>query len=306
MFDKIKYGIKNNKFYVTIPGLQRKVGNMREEFLERAKELSQYKKLAVSLSSGLDSQCIVHTFKELSIPIETFFLYLPGYNDNEYENLQVIEKKYNLKTVIVNIDINKLKEQILYESEKYNNHPNSILHKIFLTCLPDDINLITINYDPYLYKSKTKGELYIFDYQQAEYQRDRAFDLVDRVGMTFDFGNTSEIIYSVITDNIFRSAMIADNYLKNNGLIAGGTDVPLKSLGRYDYFIKPLLYGKYWKDELIYFPKFVGWENIDWLKTAGYLWKTTCLVSYYDLIKNLEDGVDATYYENIEELKNLK
>lgn len=304
MFDKIKYDISNGKFNITIPGLTRKVGNMREEFILRAKELSQYPNLLISLSSGVDSQCIVHTFKELSIPIETAFLYLPGYNDIEFDNLQIIDKKYNLKTNIIDIDLSKFREQIEYESNKFKNHKNSILHKIFLSKLPSDASLITINYDPYLYKSQTKGEFIIFDLHQAEIQRDRAFEQVSRSGLTFDFGETSEIIYSVITDKIYRSAMHADRYLKNNRLI-DTNNVEVKSLGKYDHYIKPLLLGKYWKNELIYFPKFIGYENIDWMsKTTGWLWKQTCLVPYKVFIQNLEEGRDTTYYENIEEVKN--
>jgi hypothetical protein len=34
---------------------------------------------------------------------------------------------------------------------------------------------------------------------------------------------------------------------------------------RYDFYIKPLFIAKNWGDELIYFPKIAGYENISWI-----------------------------------------
>ena len=91
----INFSFENEKFFIEIDSCSRSVGNLREEFKRRAIDLYQNnKRITLSLSSGLDSQAVLHTFIELGIDIEYAFLYFPGFNDNEYVNLKKLENKY--------------------------------------------------------------------------------------------------------------------------------------------------------------------------------------------------------------------
>ena len=40
---------------------------------------------------------------------------------------------------------------------------------------------------------------------------------------------------------------------------------PISIINYWDLFIKPIFYGKYWGDDLIYFPKYQGCEKIDFI-----------------------------------------
>ena len=77
---------------------------------------------------------------------------------------------------------------------------------------------------------------------------------------------------------------------------------------RYDYYIKPLLYSKHWQDELVYFPKFAGWENIPWMqKFIKYDNKKICFVKWTEVISILKNpfGISKRFYEKSLEEFNL-
>jgi hypothetical protein len=83
--------------------------------------------------------------------------------------------------------------------------------------------------------------------------------------------------------------------------------IPVSKLvvDRWDYYIKPLLYGKYWKDELTYFPKFAGKENIDFINVDPKYWmfmKThAAAIPYYEFtdFMKTQGSVKKRYYENV-------
>ncbi len=56
----------------------RPIGSYRQEIESRAKELSN-NKLMLCLSSGMDSQIVLHTFKSLGIPFDCAFLRTDGF-----------------------------------------------------------------------------------------------------------------------------------------------------------------------------------------------------------------------------------
>ena len=84
----MNHGFEDGKWYIDYTSCTRPVGNMRQESDKRALDIAQSNsKLMISLSAGIDSQSVLHSFITQDIPVETAFLYLPGYNDNEYNNL---------------------------------------------------------------------------------------------------------------------------------------------------------------------------------------------------------------------------
>ena len=95
------YGFEDNKFYVEYHGCSRPVRNMREESDRRARDLvNDGGKFMLGFSGGLDSQAVLQSFRDIDAPIETAFLYLPGYNDNEFEQVKFLDKKYQIKTLV--------------------------------------------------------------------------------------------------------------------------------------------------------------------------------------------------------------
>ncbi len=295
----MNYGFENNNFYIDYYSSNRPVGNMREENDRRAIELSsQYNNLLLSLSSGVDSQSILHSFKTQGLDIETVFMYLPGYNDNEYNNLKIIDKKYSIKTNIIDIDPIACKEDLESEAIETGIHVYSLLWKKFLTLIPDSANYVQMTHDPYVHFKDGKPYYYM-GYQSPEILRDRAFNLVNRTGSYIFYGNTPEFLYSILSDKFFRAGVCAVNYYHGNGLTK--QDVKLDKFDRWDYYIKPMIYGCYWKDELIYFPKYVGFEKLEYLKVNAPVWQNAVAVPYYDFLKflNLGTGEVRRFYDNV-------
>ena len=136
----LKNGFEDGKFFVEYHGVNRPVGNMREESDRRAKDIAEDGgNIIVCNSGGLDSQGVIQSFRDIGCPIETAFLYLPGFNDHEYEQVKFLDKKYQIKTEIVDLDVMALKSEIERLSGEYDvSSKNQILQTIFVSKLPKD------------------------------------------------------------------------------------------------------------------------------------------------------------------------
>ena len=102
------YGFENNKFYVDMPTISRPVISMRGENDRRAVEIANMcDKITLGMSTGVDSQAMLHSFVTQDIPVECVFLYTPGYNDVEYERIPMIEKRWGVKVQIFDLEDRK-------------------------------------------------------------------------------------------------------------------------------------------------------------------------------------------------------
>jgi hypothetical protein len=264
------YGFDNGKWWIEYQSCRWSPGNMREESDKRALEIGQTsKKIMLSLSGGIDSQSMLLSFQQQDIPVECAFLYLPGFNDHEYKNLKLVEDKYNIKAHIIDINVLKIKDELEEEAELYDIQINSILQKKFLSLLPDDYDFVQMVHDPYVHITPQNEPYWFQGYNSFEMVRHRAFELLNRKGKFIFFGDTSEFLSSILSEEVLWSCIYSWPYFKGNGLTKGPEfpHVYLDTTDRWDYYIKPLIYGKYWKDELLYFPKWAGFENIPFMLT---------------------------------------
>ncbi len=262
----INFGFEDQKFYVDYASCSRKVGNLREEFEKRAVELyTNQSKLMLSLSAGLDSQVVLHSFFSQEIPIECAFLYHPGYNEFEYINLKKLEKKYGFETLIIDIDPLKCKDEVTSLSQELNLHAYTLIHRKFLSMLPEDYSIILGAELPDLYYVNNKW-YYVETANSYAISKLRAFQTIPgKTGEIISWGRTSEILLSLLTDDIVTAYLDTyPLYMSQNRLIYNdGTEIPVIDHG--DLYIKPFLYGRYWKDELEYFAKYQGPEGIDYI-----------------------------------------
>lgn len=303
----MNYGFEDGKFYLDIKACERPHLNMREEHELRAKEIAEkYKKICVSFSGGVDSQAMIHSFKNLGADFQSAFLYLPGYNDCEYEQVKVIEHKYGgINLNIIDFDVDAIQEE-LEQGGIEHDMPTliNILQRKFLGCLPSDWDFVQMAHDPFVYINKNNGRPYWYQgYYLPEISRQRIFQSLNRTGNNIFWCDTSEFLSSILDDDVFKAAIVTARYFDGNKARVPGKY--LHTVDRWDFYIKPIVYGKYWKDELIYFPKFAGTENIAYISGNTEFRKHALSVPYYEFLNflNQNNGETKRFYENVPYVK---
>lgn len=299
------YGFNDRgRFYVDHPSCSRPVGTLREEAEQRARDLyEQNKKIIVCMSSGLDSQVVLHSFLTQGIPVECAFLRLNGYNAVEEEQLKILEKKWGFEANVININPDEDKENLIALSKELDTNIYHTIHYNFIKKLPEDYNVIQIHHDPWIRSDIKNNKHYIYHSKHdAEIGRMRPLKTLSRSGKVVSFDDTSEYFLSTLTDDVFQNFLKSWTYFNGNNLNYNAE--PLRQIYRYDFYIKPFLYAKHWGDALEYFPKFRGHENVDWITTEVSKIKsvTGCFIEINSLInhlKNIGSG-RARYYELID------
>jgi hypothetical protein len=260
----IDFSFNDDKFYIDYTSCGFNIGNLREESEKFAANIfEQDKNVIVSLSSGLDSQIVLHSFYSQGISVKCAFMHLPNFNDIEYERVLVLQQKYNFDLIIKELNPDSLKDDLFSEYEKTKIPPYHLLHKKFLSLLPSEFTFIQgLDGPDFLYY---KEKFCILQTANSLVNtRTRAFRLLNRSGALVNWERKSNILLSILQDELFDSFLYAYNNMSNNNLAyTNGKDI--KSIDGYELYVKPLLYGKYWKDELEYFPKYQGCEKISWV-----------------------------------------
>lgn len=295
----MSYGFDQNKFFVEY-NCSRPVGNIKQEFDRRALDLhKRHPRLILSMSSGLDSQTTFLSFYSQGLKIDTAFFYYKNYNDIEYKQLEIISKKYNMQPIIIEIDVDKIKEEILQESEKTDIPPLHLIHSRGLKQLPNNYDFLQgFNGPDFLVRNNKK---YILESANSvEISRLRALNRTKRTGKILAFERSGEILLSLLQDDIIKSFYVGYYYFTNNNLCHKnkGKIFPVEF---WDLYVKPIIYGKYWKNELEYFPKYQGPENIEWIfngKKHNYE-KYLVAMNYDDLCNHLSkfNGTNKRFYQ---------
>lgn len=292
----MKYFYENNIFSILIPGLRRDIGNIREETELKAREISKiYNKVLISMSSGLDCQTILHSFASQNLGFECSFLHLVGYNDEEFNQLKILESKYGFRSIIIQIDPYKIKNRIFHESTTFNIQKNQILQKIYLEHLPEDYYFLQ-RFEPYVHITGSGKFMYYQGLHTVETSRHRAFSLVDRSGGFEFIDGNSEFLYSLLSDESYLATLYSAKYFKDTFMTK--YRISISNYDLWDHFIKPVIYGKYWKNELEYFPKYSGIEKIDFLTEQSDFTKHAVLISLPTLLDNMKKGTDEIYVQN--------
>lgn len=297
----MNFGFENNKFYIEYTPCKRQPNSLRDEAFTRAREIySNNQKVMLCLSSGLDSQIALVSFMKQDIPVECAFLRMGGYNDNELENVKVLEKKWGFKTLIIDINPNSVRAELETLKQQLDVHANHCLQYLFVKQLPEDYDIVQVLHDPWTITSKKLNQHFIFHgYYDPEIARYRALKQISRSGNIQMFGDSSEFFLSCISDELFDYFFRSWIYFDGNNLTQYNNKLP--DVLRYEYYIKPMLYAKHWGEELQYFPKFSGYENLDWLMQECRTFKKErlVLVDRQKLINHLNDidGPSAKFYE---------
>ena len=295
----MEFGYLNNRFYIDVPSCRWEIKDFRTEVYRRAVNLyEQNNKLMLGMSTGLDSQIVLLSCLDQGIPIECVFMYLPGYNDFEMGNISMVEKRFGIKVQILDFDPYELKNDLIEESEETKIHPNQLLHKKFLSLLPEDALFLQGIDGPCVVPAK--GRFFYFEsYNSFEVSRYRAFKLLNRSGGNEIFDKESEVLLSILNDDTYKGFLYTFNYFDNNKLRKDKAF--LTTIDRWDYYIKPIIYGKYFRDELLYFAKYDTSQAIPYLVDTPHKWREHGISIPYELfLEHLKscNGETKRFYEN--------
>jgi hypothetical protein len=295
-----KYQIEDDKFTLYINPAVNKNYNFYEACMYRAKEIySSTRNPVLGLSGGLDSQMVLNCFYSQGLKIDCVFRHFDGYNDIELNNIKILEKKYGFKTRIISIDPIAVKEKILIEYQRTGIPPNQLLYRNFVSELSIDIDLIQGLEGPDVIKFKEKI-YYLESYNSFEFARRRAVDMIDRTGKFISFEKTSNMLLSILNEEVYDTFISQYDYFYDQEYIKL---MEKKLVFFWDLFVKTFIYHRYWKNELIYFPKFQGVENIDYIVFGPkHDYKSNMILIEISQLKNLlnSNGTDyKKFYECI-------
>jgi hypothetical protein len=259
----MQLGLDNGRFYSEYEACRWTVGNIREECDRRAVDIANYgNKIMLGMSSGLDSQIVLLSFLQQNIPIESVFMYLPGYNEYEYANLKILEQAWGFKSQIIDFDPHAIKDELMETSRELNIPPNQIMHRKLLSMLPDNCDFLQ-GWDGPFILFKEGLPFYYEGYNSYEVSRHRAFNSLNRTGRNIIYDRSSECIMSMLHDEVMQGFIHSNKFFEDNALEHQGET--LKRIDWWDFYVKPIMYGRHWQDELFYFKKYQGPEGIDFI-----------------------------------------
>ena len=98
-----------------------------------------------------------------------------------------------------------------------------------------------------------------------------------------------EFAISMLIDDIAVAYRHAFSYIKENGMVDPKTGkAPMWIIWGWGLYIKPIQFGKYWGNELEYFPKFAVQKEIDYVATPKVIHDYLARVIFIDLDQHLE------------------
>lgn len=264
------YGLdENDKFYVEYTACPEPIGTVRQEMEKSCIRLANeaQSKVLISLTSGLDSQVLLHTFHTLGLPYECAFMYHPGYNDFEYNNIKILEKKYGFKCTIVEIDPFAIREEIEASAIATGIPAEHHMMKKFLAQLPEDQDFCQgIESFDFVFR---QGKAYCMESWTAiEVASQRALKQVERSGKIVCIDRRApfdNFALAYLSDPVVTGYINGLEYIKGNGLVDKETGEPPPLIFSWEYYVKPIIYGIYWGKELEIFPKYVSSEKVDFI-----------------------------------------
>jgi hypothetical protein len=297
----MNFGMTSGKFWIEFPSCSRDVFDVKTESEIRARELWESgRKLMLGLSTGLDSQVVLHSFYSQGFNIDCAFLF-NKFNTTELDQLKILEKKYGFTATVIEVEPIENQERFMKLSFEIGIPPNQILQREFLSKLPDDVDFIQGLEGPNF--SKLNNRIFLFEsYNSFEKCRLRGFSSLGRKGSVISWERTPELMLSILKDDHIQSFLTSFEYIVNNQLFYENNE-KIRFQDRWDLYIKPMMYGKYWGDELEYFPKYQGPEGIDYIINGPkhQYYKNAIMIPLDLLIKHLEskNGKDQTFWENV-------
>ena len=193
----------------------------------------------------------------------------------------------------------------------------SLLHAYYMSLMPEDYTFVqhsgpNLKYE--IWKNLNNNEIYHrLGYQSNDVSKMRAFNLYNKKNKPVLFSHFGEHLLSVFQDEIFISGLYASDFWpvingkksQELGRLKQNEEL-FKRCTMYDPYIKGIVYGKYWKDELEYFPSStLPMHNLEFYGDIGYntgnrkkILDTTVLIPMDELYNVLDsnESICKKYY----------
>jgi hypothetical protein len=316
----ISCGDDDTGFYIEFKSKSRKVGNVRQEFEIQAQQLyKENPNIVLAISGGLDSQVMLHSFLCQGLKVNTSFMYMPGYNDNEFLYVKTLDEKYNINTEIIKLNPMDFYKHFCLQSIEHDIiNKYSLLFAYYMSLMPEDYTFVqhsgpNLKYE--IWKNLNNNKIYHrLGYQSNDVSKMRAFNLYNKKNKPVLFSHFGEHLLSVFQDEIFISGLYASDFWPDvNGKKSQELDKlkqneeVFKRCTMYDPFLKGIIYGKYWKDELEYFPSStLSMHKLEFYGHLGYgtgenrkkILDTTVLIPMDELYNVLDsdESISKKYY----------
>jgi hypothetical protein len=293
-----QYGFVDDRFVIKINSSNKSNQTYKEACMSRAEDL--YKNLknpVLAIGGGTDSQVVLNCFYDQNYKIDCVFRYYKNYNTHELEWVHRLQKKYNFNLIQIDIDPDKIQSEILEEYEKTDIHPIELIYKNFISMLPEDFDVIQGIEGPFIVKGKSKLH-YLDSYNTYGFLRRRAVEMLDRKGKLINFEKNSDILLATLQDEIYNSFLETYEYFEGHTFTK---ELKNNLIDQWDLYIKPFLYHKHWKNDIIYFPKYMGSESIPWLNLYRTFYRQRMiLIELQEMKEFLKSGGDnyKEFYEH--------
>jgi hypothetical protein len=291
----ITYELISDKFSVKYRSPSRQFGNLREELNHDVARINEtYGKVYVAFSSGVDSQVMLRCFLDMKGDFESFFLHVKGLNDFEFDTVKQSEKFYGIKIKILELNIEQHKTEWLKRKDTENlptllNYPFEWASKQ----LPENFPMIMSGAnEPCLIGSSFKGMHVYHNFSECLLLR---FSLINKHRTILDFPYSAESLASYYCDDTIKIWNDVKEYYFNNDLISATTK-KMAPGSRFNYYVKGLLKGKYFRKDILWPAKKTGYENYpNWMiPNWVYPIEHSVSVNYDELVKHLESCSGAT------------
>ena len=290
MSNPILYDINDQEYIVKYQSPNRKFGNMREELNNDAKLISEkYGKVYVAFSSGVDSQVILRCFLDMKVDFEPFFIHVKGRNDFEKIVTEQSEKFYGIKIKTVEVELKHHKDNWI--ARRNTEKLPTLIHYPFELAskmLPEEYPIIMsgANEPAIIGTPKTGIHIYHNHYESLLLR----FELIGRHRTILDFPYSAESLASYYCDDLIKTWGDVCNYYITNNLVVAGTQKPVDAGSRFNYYLKGLLKGKYFKKYILCPSKKTGYENYpEWMIPHWqYPKEANVSVNYNDVVQHLE------------------
>lgn len=290
-------------FFVRLHSPSRNYDDMRTEYMNDAINLTkEVGRVNLSFSTGVDSQIALRAFLDANIEPNVYYLRYVGYENEEYIRVKECEDFYNIRINVIDLHLDDLQHEFITRNtnnklESMRQVPFEYLSKL----IPNQYPLVSIgphDMGQQFFGATTERANIYWNYFQGELQR---FRMMNKYRKIFDFPYSPEALATTYTDEVIKTFSRTVRYYRETASF-----VPV-----YDFwkiFIKPMLYGKHYKNDIIWYGKLTGQENLPkWFydRTTRYITESAITANYWELVNFIEnnrqgyiDFTENTYVKN--------